>query len=357
MLFREWRFPRLSRGNPEVMNNPVWEWLVRSELYPQAANDYFPDPDPGETRPRWSFGVRMGQTSTPLPDGRVIWIAGEYEDSYDPDFYIYNDVIVRHPDGRIDIYGYDRDAFPPTDFHTATLVGDRIVIIGSLGYPDDRRPGTTPVAVLDLATFAMTRIVTSGTPPGWLWGHDAELSVDGTSIVVRHGEIDRGGDDVAPVENIDDWRMTLADWRWERLTDRGWPRWLFSPAHGGRSRLWEIGSAASNRDRAARREAWVGRFQTSMEELTTLLGRRPDLDLYTQRYRPSLPHEQLPKDARDHRVHRITIDGVIVRYVEDELVTLTIEGELPQHVLNALIDDLRTKLSAIENTEYRVTRL
>jgi len=57
-----------------------------------------------------------------LPDGREVLIAGEHEDYYDPDFFIYNDVVVRAPDGKFAIYGYSKEAFPPTDFHTATLL-------------------------------------------------------------------------------------------------------------------------------------------------------------------------------------------------------------------------------------------
>ena len=44
-------------------------------------------------QPFWSW-QRFGRTSTALPDGRVIHIAGEHEDFYDPDFCIYNDVMV-----------------------------------------------------------------------------------------------------------------------------------------------------------------------------------------------------------------------------------------------------------------------
>ena len=33
---------------------------------------------------------RLGGTRTELSDGRVIWIGGEHEDGYDPDFCIYN---------------------------------------------------------------------------------------------------------------------------------------------------------------------------------------------------------------------------------------------------------------------------
>ena len=58
----------------------------------------------------------MGQSQTELPDGRLICVAGEHEDSYDPDFHIYNDVVVFDPSGEYEIYGYPQNVFPPTDF-------------------------------------------------------------------------------------------------------------------------------------------------------------------------------------------------------------------------------------------------
>src|SRR6185369_11799713 len=97
--------------------------------------------------------ARFGQSSTLLGDGRRIAIAGEHEDYYDPDFYIYNDVIVHHPSGEVDIYCYPREVFSPTDFHSATLVGDRIVLIGRLGYSGTRMPEVTPVYALDTSTY------------------------------------------------------------------------------------------------------------------------------------------------------------------------------------------------------------
>jgi hypothetical protein len=74
-----------------------------------------------------------------LPPGRVIEIPGEHEGFYDTNFCIFNDVIVHRGDGSFDIYGCPLDIFPPTDFHTATLVGNSIYIIGSLGYRGARR--------------------------------------------------------------------------------------------------------------------------------------------------------------------------------------------------------------------------
>ncbi len=125
---------------------------------------------------------------TPLPDGRVIEIAGEHEDYYDPDFCIYNDVFVHDRKGNCDIYIYPREVFPPTDFHTATLAGEHIYIIGNLGYLEDRRPGYTQVFRLDIKTLKVERLETRGAMPGWISKHKA--SYDGQSVItVKNGKI------------------------------------------------------------------------------------------------------------------------------------------------------------------------
>lgn len=145
-LFLEWRSPRFGDSNPTRLNSSVWAWLVKSRLSGYEATKRLDGPSPFEAGPTWCFD-RFGQSCTCLPDGRKLYIGGEHEDHYDPDFHIYNDLVVENPDGHPEFYCYPRDAFPPTDFHSATLVGDHIVIIGSLGYPDDRKVGYTPMAL------------------------------------------------------------------------------------------------------------------------------------------------------------------------------------------------------------------
>jgi hypothetical protein len=136
----------------------------------------------------WSF-VRFGQTCTKLADGRQIYIGGEHEDWYDYDFHIYNDVIVIDRNMAIEIYCYPLTAFKPTDFHTATLVGDSIYIIGRLGYHGLRQPGETPVYRLDCNTFRIESIATSGDNPGWIHNHHAEYLPTRHAIKVTQGEI------------------------------------------------------------------------------------------------------------------------------------------------------------------------
>ena len=180
-LFAEHRVARRGTANPERMTNPVWTWLARrSELNPYLANKHFGTEYTGDRYPGWS-NSRFGQTVTPLPDGRVLAVAGEHEDYYDPDFFIYNDVIVTGADGTLEVFGYTTDAFPPTDFHSATIVDDNLYLIGNVGYQEDRS-GVTQVLRLDVRSLVVERLTPTGDSPGWLSGHSATLDADGRSV-------------------------------------------------------------------------------------------------------------------------------------------------------------------------------
>jgi hypothetical protein len=360
-LFLEWRSPRFGTLNPERMNNPVWEWLIKSRVSAYHANERFGMLSARESEPCWCFD-RLGQSSTLLPDGRLVLIAGEHEDHYDPDFHIYNDVTVLHTDGRVDIFGYPRETFMPTDFHSATLMGDRIVIVGNLGYPDQRQAGKTPVMVLDMETLAISGVQTSGSQPGWIHHHEATLAGDGCSILIQRGKLDRGGEDRSLVENIDDWRLHLADWRWERLTDRRWPRWEVRRADGKPNHLFDYQQAlwAKQRPELYGPDGEVAKVVKgfNIPPLAERLGRDPDLELFLRRYKPQIAHEELTDSPAEYNVYRIRIEGVMVRYVEEiDYIHLTVEGELPKVTLDALARDLCEKLSALENAPCELTRL
>ncbi len=358
--FVEWRSPRLGRANPEPMDNPVWVWLIRTGINAWLATEAYDGPSAMDAGPGWCFD-RYGQSSTELPDGRVVLIAGEHEDGYDPDFFIYNDVVVRHPNGGIDIYGYPRETFPPTDFHSATLAGDRIILLGSLGYADQRRPGETQVMVLDLSSFAIKAVTTKGIPPGWIHNHTAELDEDSGSIVVRRGLLEVAEGEPL-VENIDDWRLWLSDWRWERLTERNWKRWLVRRKDGEGNHLFDY-----------QQEQWEAQVPALAEvnselaemmenlDIPTLeqaIGGKPDLELYANRYTPPLPHAKLPDDEDEFRVYRIEVAGVVVRYVEDmDHVQMTVEGDLPDDQVQVLLRDLVDKLSRLENSKCEMKEL
>ncbi len=189
--YQNGRHRYFGRTNPEKISEPFWDHMIRSGSQACAGRKGPPGSNFKEDgAPVWCAD-RFGQSLTFLPDGRMVQVGGEHEDHYDPDFCIYNDVFVHSPDGSFTLFGYPEAVFPPTDFHTATLVRDAIYLIGSLGYRGSRHPGTTPFYRLDLATFRIDRLMSSGEAPGWISRHQATLRSD-EEIVVRRGKIVSG---------------------------------------------------------------------------------------------------------------------------------------------------------------------
>ena len=338
-----WRAPRFGTENPERMNNPLWEWLVKTRINAYSAGDRFGYPSPFDAGPAWCF-ARFGQSVTPLPDGRVILLAGEHEDSCDPDFHIYNDVTVYHPDGKLDLFGYPETVFPPTDFHTATLLDERIIVIGNLGYPDNRKAGITQIAELDLKTFAIRLIRSTGTPPGWIHKHIAELAPDRKSIQVRGGLIDPADKDrPSLLENPDAWSLDLGTWTWTRLTEHPWERHIFY-AEGVRFLpLRQIGSLLSGQ-----------LYQPALPHTAIPEPESSDDEEADEEYDENGPYHwdeedySQPGDVFDGT--RISVNGVTVRYKNNTgQVVLTIEGKLPPETVRLLIGDLRGKLEILLN--------
>ena len=214
--FQRARTRRFGGANPERMREPFWEAMIRAGVSGYEAAVAFDPGAPHAVSPVWC-ATRFGQSITALDDGRIVQIAGEHEDAYDPDFCIYNDVFIHHPDGSIDILGYPEDAFPPTDFHTATLVDGGIYVIGSLGYRGARRHGETPLYRLDLRTFRIERLVASGEAPGWIHGHRA-WPLGETAIRVSGGTVVTAGESGEVfADNTASFALDLERLTWRRV--------------------------------------------------------------------------------------------------------------------------------------------
>jgi hypothetical protein len=222
---------RYGTANPEKVESDVWTRAIREGWGGYAlrrhyetkggiagsegavcgnyAESSYRDAIPG---PYWSWD-RFGRTSTALPDGRIVHVAGEHEDYYDYDFCIYNDVVVEHPDGRLEFHLYPQDVFPPTDFHTATLVGEDILLIGSLGYRDLRRLGETQVLRLNTRNFHVEPVETSGGGPGWISRHRTEW-IDDNRLLVLGGSIETA-EGYGPNEKL--FALDLATMSWQSV--------------------------------------------------------------------------------------------------------------------------------------------
>ncbi|KAH8600701.1 hypothetical protein B0O99DRAFT_286954 [Bisporella sp. PMI_857] len=172
----QFRAETYGTENPSIMDKHFWKHMVyigdsaysvRKDIMGDGLYGF----DIDKPTPGWCFN-RFGQSSTKLPDGRRVMIGGEHEDFYDPDFFVYNDVVVcspgwqDHPD-NITIYGYPKTVFLPTDFHSATYCPgyECIYIIGGLGYRSSPHKSDVQVYCLDLGDFGVSKVTTKGQIP------------------------------------------------------------------------------------------------------------------------------------------------------------------------------------------------
>lgn len=339
--FLAWRSPRVGQSGPESQDNPTWHWLVRTQLSAYTGNERFKGPSSYEAGPMWCFD-RFGMSQTTLSDGRVVYVGGEHEDHYDPDFYIYNDVVVIDPDGTIHIRGYSRAQFAATDFHSATPVGNALLIIGCLGYPADRIAGVTPVYRLSLDTWCIERVATDGQSPGWIHGHTAELSEDGHSVVVTGGTCWLGANR-SMIENIDSWSLNVSSGRWTRLTSLDWQQWSIRRTDRKVNRLWDLRRALWSHDNPhlGISHDWKFEDAPNFAELTKLY--RVDDDA------------PLPTEGDGCGEYNVVVDGVTVRFTEEMFsVDVLVKGRLTQDRLEALQARTLATLAKLDGVEWEI---
>ncbi|MEO5716434.1 MAG: ankyrin repeat domain-containing protein [Luteolibacter sp.] len=215
--YSEARTRKFGNANPERMNVPFWRAMVRCGWSGYQAAEQFGDTSFGRDNPVWCH-QRFGMSLTRLPDGRFIQIAGEHEDHYDPDFCIYNDVIIHDGQGGFEILGYPEKVFPPTDFHSATFVEPWIYIIGNLGY-HGTRGSDTPVYRWHKEIGVIERVSTRGPSPGWIHRHRAVL--EGGCIRVSGGEIftEEGNGEGGIFNHEAGYLLDLATMEWRNADD------------------------------------------------------------------------------------------------------------------------------------------
>ncbi len=341
--YNAWEFPRVGDNNPTKVKSKVWEYGVSSRLNAYSLCKEFKKYTYDDRVARWSFD-RLGKSVTFLADGREIHIAGEHEDHYDPDFYIYNDVTVVNIDGSIDFYLYPKNVFIPTDFHTATLVDDKIIIIGNLSYGRYRKEGYTQVYELDIKRFRIEKKETTGEMPGWIHSHKSKLSSD-NSIIIENGLIDNGKSFFET--NVDKWELDLETYRWKRLTKKIKKQIFFQRKDGGFNNLFDIHLVVLyDKDDAK-----------ELQKLKNKLGHMPDLELYEELYNFSFDNCNVA-NRDDYNNIIVTVDNATIDIKESlREVNLLIIGDINPSYIEMIKKELKEKLEKLEQCEYIIQEL
>jgi hypothetical protein len=203
---------------------------------------------------------------------------------------------------------------------------------------------------LHTGTLAIERLATTGTDPGWISRHEVASSARG-AITVRRGQREIQRDDRSFLrESIDDYTLDLSTLVWTQLTDRRWQQYEVTRADGRIGDLWDVSQLVDYLGQPTDDELAAQQVAHYRERL----GREPDLDAWRTRFQPPVPHDVVPNaEGDDWRVHRIRVDGTVVRYVDDHRgARVVIEGPLPTSSATSIIEDVRTKLSRADASPH-----
>ena len=345
--FPNWARARRGSHNPDRQTNPVWAWLAETGLSAYSAHEAAGS---GEKQERgWCF-ERFGQSETLLADGKRVLIGGEHEDFCDPDFYIYNDVVI-FEEGRVTaIFGYPAADFPPTDFHSATLVGDQIVIIGRLGYVEDRADDITPVFALNLDDYSISELKTSGNQPAWMHKHSAILDETGEAIICEGGVTTHTATGHV-IENIGKWRLCLKSGEWSLVSEKYWNRWLLMRGDESPNELWEIEQISS-----AKKSKRIDKYVREMTVKLAKRGHVPNADLYERRYAPNV--EGFDVIEIDFRSHVVTFEKSRIRFDEQyDSILVTVERSRGPEAEADLILHYTNVFAELEGVPYKAVKL
>lgn len=356
-LFLKWRNPRLSSANPTKIESPVWKWMIQNNCSGYHLNDLMEGPSSFDNGPVWTMD-RFGMSGTLLPNGDKVFIGGEHEDYYDPDFNIYNDVVVVKADHSVNIFNYPKEIFPATDFHSANLIDDKIIIIGNLGYGEQRIPNSTPVYQLDLKTFSISKTTTKGPSPGWIHNHEVEVDLQTNKLKIKGGTTYIGEDEQL-IDNFDDWEFDIKSNTWSKLTDRQWKRIIFTREDRN---LFELGMKRINIMTSDLGSAFDDSqsdqdLSDALESIKSLNGNSDKVSeeekeviqaLYSFPFDHKIVNDK--DDVEEYGVYRISHDETIIEFKEDSssIVTL-VRGSVPVRIISTIKSTLIKKLEKIEN--------
>lgn len=104
-------------ANPEFRTSSYYSWVIANYNLPVEIRTLYGDAESG---PVWTFN-RMGMSLDVLQNGTRVYIGGHYGDMYEPDYHIYNDVVVITSGGDTVVCNYSTTVLAPICFHNTTV--------------------------------------------------------------------------------------------------------------------------------------------------------------------------------------------------------------------------------------------
>ncbi len=325
---------------PSLNHEAIFQWRMKEDFSPYHIRQHLEKLGYTIEQPIWTFLSRMGQSKTLLPDETKVFIGGEYEDFYDPDFRVYNDIVIQKPDGEIQLWNYSLEQFPATDFHVAHYDKNShsIFLIGNLGYPETRKEGITQVLKVNLKTMNIEQLACFGKMPSWLNHHEMKV-INDDELEFKNGYLIK---EKKYLRNLYTWRLSLRTLEWTFPEQTLFDHWTLKsvhlygfPFHECHSLLWDEEYCENEK------------FEQTKLEITEHYGKLPNYQIYPQLFIP-FENAQISHDDGEYRKHICSSHGFNFTFFEDDdLVEVIFPDVIPEDFQQKVIDDLKMKLEKI----------
>ena len=155
------------------------------------------------------------------------------------------------------------------------------------------------------------------------------------------------------VENLDTWELALDTGVWIHIARRPWRRWEITREEERFNVLWDIRQMLWNKS-----VGWTDEYESSRAKLSKMLGSDAEVELIHELYSPPIPHEPVESHDEEFDTHRISIEDIIVRYIEGHAgIVMTVEGFLSDASINKLLEDIAGKLRRIEGKACKIQEI
>ena len=225
----------------ELNKNEVFHWLIKSNIiWVHELQEYLHNQKFDLKEPFWvAAHNRLGSSHVSIFNKYidVIDIGGntaahdwkwyDYNDYYNPDFKIYNDVCIK-ADGlkKIELWSYPEEQFPPVYNHDTVYDKNMnlVYITGGLGLGERQRKNITEIYQLNLETKDIEHVDTLGESPPCLHNHHTKMwNYD--LIEMRDGNILKNG---KAIKNLYVWYFNLKTKTWLKQKQEIYQHWLIT---------------------------------------------------------------------------------------------------------------------------------
>ena len=333
-------FNSLNFTEKELNQADIFQWIIENKIQPYQLKQLLEKQNIEIKSPLWTFSGRMGQLLTELPDGMKVYIAGEYEDFYDPDFKIYNDIVIEKPNGEIELWNYPKAQFPPTDFYAAHYDEQThsIFLIGNLGYPETRKEGITQVLKVKLKSMDIERLECFGQVPSWLNHHEMSV-INDDELIFYNGYVIK---EKKYLRNLYTWKLNLRTLEWTFPEQILFDHWTLKSKNYYGFPLFECSQLLWDE------KHWKDeKFEQTKVEIIERYGMLPDYKTYSQLFYP-FEDTQISHDECEYRKHICSSQGyTFYCFEDDDLIEVIFPNTIPVYFQQIVINDLKSKLKQI----------